>query len=154
MHYLFYTLLSWGIIYLFVGRRFFLLWKAASIGLLIAVTVDYFGIKHNLYYYTEGIVYIGNQPLLGLISVFGSVILYMNWLPRQWNERVLYTAYVSVLFLAVEAAMYQAGAIQYPHWQLWYSYFLLNGGLLLVACLADLLGINPNNENQRQLPGE
>ncbi|SHE37120.1 hypothetical protein SAMN02745133_00279 [Desulforamulus putei DSM 12395] len=143
MHYVIYTLLDWGLIYFFVGKRFFLLWKAALIGLAIAVIVDYFGIKYNLYYYTKGYVYIGKQPVFALINVFANVILYMNWLPRQWHKRFLYTAYVSVLLLAVEAAMYRAGAIQYPNWQLWYSYFLLNAGLLLVAFLSDLLKVTP-----------
>lgn len=143
MHYLLYTLLDWGLIYFFVGKRFFLLWKAALIGLAITIIADYFGMKYNLYYYTKGIIYIGNQPVFALVNAFANVILYMNWLPRQWNKRVLYTAYVSILFLALEAAMYQAGAIQYPNWQLWYSYFLLNAGLLLVAYLSDLLKVTP-----------
>lgn len=68
MHYLIYTLVSWGIIYFFVGSRFFKLWQTALIGLGIAIVVDYFGIKYNLYYYTKGVIYIGNHPAFALVN--------------------------------------------------------------------------------------
>lgn len=143
MHYLIYTLVDWGIIYYFVGSRFSKLWQTALIGLGIVLVADYFGMKFNLYYYTKGIIYIGNQPVFALVNAFANCIIYLNWLPRSWGKRILYTAYAATLFLAVEAAMFSVGAIQYPHWELWYSYFLLNAGLLLMVYLADLLKILP-----------
>ncbi|MEG6522330.1 hypothetical protein [Desulfotomaculum sp. 1211_IL3151] len=145
MHYLIYTLVDWGIIYFFVGSRFLRLWQTALIGLGITIVADYFGMKYNLYYYTKGIIHIGNQPVFALVNAFANCIIYLNWLPQAWGKRILYTVCASTLFLAVEAAMFSVGAIQYPNWELWYSYFLLNSGLLLMVYLADLLKVLPKN---------
>jgi hypothetical protein len=38
----------------------------------------------------------------------------------------------------VEAASHSLGAIVYLNWKLWYSYFVVMAGLLLLAYLADL----------------
>ena len=100
--------------------------------------VDYFGTKYNLYKYTNGLFYIGNFPLTHIIGIYAASILYLNWLPQQHGKRILYTIYFSVLFLAVEAAMYSAGAIIYPNWKLSYSYPLNIVGLLALAYLSDL----------------
>ena len=148
MHYLIYTAIDWGLIYFFVGKKFFKLWQTALIGLAIVIAADYFGIKYNLFYYTKGLIYIGNQPLFALINAFANCVIYLNWLPTEWGKRIAYTAYASVLLTAVEAAMYSVGAIQYPHWKLWYSYFLLNAGLLLMVYLSEILKVSPHNNTK------
>jgi len=145
MHYLIYTVVDWGLIYVFVGKKFLKLWRSALIGLGITIVADYFGTKHNIYIYPKGYIYFGKIPVFSLLNSFANCILYLNWLPRRWVKRIPYTAYICVFFLTIEAAMYSVGAIQYPNWKLWYSYFLLNGGLLLMVYLSDLLKINPNS---------
>jgi len=101
------------------------------------VIIDVFATKYNFYTYPKGIVYVGNLPLFQVINAYGISILYLNWLPERWSKRIMYTAYVSVLFLAIEALMYNVGGIAYRNWKLWYSYFLNIAGLLLFALLSD-----------------
>ena len=139
MHYFVYTLVVWGMVYLLVGTRIYMLWKPGLFGAGIEIIVDSFAIKYNLYNYPKGIVYVGNLPLFQVINVYGVSMLYLNWLPKQWSKRIMYTAYVSVLFLTIEALMYTVGGIAYPNWSLWYSYFLSIPGLLLVAFLSDFV---------------
>ena len=139
MHYFVYTLVIWGMVFLFVGKRFCNLWISGLFGVGLEVIVDTLAIKYNLYNYSKGIVYVGSLPLFQVINVYGVSILYLNWLPKQWSRRIMYTAYVSVLFLAMEALMYTVGGIAYPNWKLWYSYILCIPGLLLVAFLSDFV---------------
>jgi len=139
LHYFVYTVAAWTLVYFLVGRRFYDLWKPGLIGMALAALVDYFGTRYNLYLYPIGIIYIGKLPLLHLANVYAATILFLNWLPREWGKRVLYTVYISVLFLTVEAVMFSHGGIVYPNWEIWYSYFLIIGGLFVVAYLADLL---------------
>ncbi len=146
-HYLIYTTIAWSLAYIFVGRRFLILWKASLLGVALTVLVDYFGTKYNFYVYPRGGIYLGNLPLFHLINSFAIMILFFNWLPRRWGRRLPYTIYASVIFLFLEAVMYSAGAISYPNWKLWYSYFLILGGLSLAVFLADLLGWLPKPEN-------
>ncbi len=133
------ALFTWSLVALLVGRGFMRLWKAGLIGVAVMVTVDYFGIRYNFYAYPEGLVYLSNLPVFLIILVYANSILYLNWLPARWLQRFLYTVYFAVLFLALEAVMYSAGAIVYPHWELWYSYPLLLGGLSLFAYLSDFV---------------
>ncbi len=135
------ALFAWALVGLLVGRGFIRLWKAGLIGVVIMVAVDYFATRYNYYAYPYpgGIVYLSNLPLFLIILVYAISILYLNWLPARWEQRFLYTIYSAVLFLGLEAVMYSTGAIVYPRWQLWYSYPLLLGGLLLLAYLSDFL---------------
>lgn len=133
------ALFVWTLLILLVGRRLILLWKAGLIGVVLMVTVDYFGTKYNFYAYPGGIVYLSNLPVFLIIGVYATSILYLNWLPARCAQRFLYTVYVAALYLTLEAVMYSAGAIVYPRWKLWYSYPLLLGGLSLFAYLSDFV---------------
>jgi hypothetical protein len=139
MHYLFNAVFAWTLVYALVGKRFLKLWRASFIGVALVIVVDYLGTKFNLYLYPLNIISIGGLPLFHIIASYPLTMLYLNWLPRHWDRRILYTAYFSVLLLALEALMFSAGAIIYPNWKLWYSYFLTVAGLSLVAFLADRL---------------
>lgn len=137
--YFIYTAVVWLLVYFIVGRRFFGLWKAGLIGMVLTALVDYFGTKYNLYLYPGGLIYIGRLPLLHLLNALATTILYYNWLPGPWNKRLLYTAYTSFILLGLEAFMFSVGAIIYPNWKLWYSYFLLLAGLTITAYLSDFV---------------
>ena len=139
MHYVIYTAVVWGLVYFLVGKRFVMLWKAALLGVLLMVAVDYFGTKYNLYLYPRGYIYIGRLPVVQIINVYGSSLLFLNWLPTTWGKRMLYIVYISILFLALEALMYSAGAIAFPNWKLSYSYFLNIAGLSTLAYLSDFI---------------
>lgn len=147
IHYLYYTAIAWSLVYFLVGKRFLRLWKASLLGLALTVLVDYFGTKYNFYVFPRGVICLGSLPLFHIINSFAGMMLFLNWLPRRWDKRMLYTIYASAIFLFLEAIMYSVGAIAYPNWELWYSYLLLIGGLTLVAVLADLLGWLPPPEN-------
>ncbi|MCL6610090.1 MAG: hypothetical protein K6T66_00970 [Peptococcaceae bacterium] len=135
---MFYTAVVWTPVLFLAGRRFFRLWKGGIAGVAIAFLVDCFGTKYNFYAYPGWGLYLGGLPLLHLINVYALSILFLNWLPRRWDRRLLYTIYASALLLAVEAMIHSAGAIVYPNWRLWYSYFVIAGGLFLLAFLTDL----------------
>lgn len=121
------------------GHNFHLLWKGGLIGTGIMLVADTLGYLFNLYRYQSGMLMIGGfLPFLHIPDIFFTTMLFLNWLPRQWSWRLLYIIYVSAFFLAVEAIMYQAGAIVYPNWKLWYSYFLVTAGLSLTAYLNDI----------------
>ncbi len=139
MSYLFEAALAWSMVYFFVDRRVSGLWKAGLIGVAVAVVTDYFGTKYNFYAFTGGIIYLGRLPLLHVIGMYPWTLLYLNWLPGRWTKRVMYNAYLSAIFLAVEAVMHSAGAIVYPNWKIWYSYFLIFWGLVLTAYLSDFV---------------
>lgn len=144
--YAIYTAAGWLLVYFFVGRSFLDLWKAGLIGVALTVLVDYSGTKYNLYVYPGGIIYLGRLPLLHIINTLAMTVLYLNWLPRQWNKRLLYTAYVSFILLGLEAFMFSVGAVVYPNWKLWYSYFLLLAGLSLTAYLSDFVKAKSANK--------
>lgn len=111
------------------------LWTAGFIGMAIMIVVDYAGIALNLYHYPGGIIYIQGIPLFLIIGIYAMSVLYLSWLPRRWRDRFLYTIYIAVFYLAVEAAVYSLGGIAYPNWRLEYSYFLLLAGLTLLTVL-------------------
>lgn len=120
------------------GKNFDKLWKGALIGVGIMVVADTTGHLLNLYHYQNGLIMLGGfLPVIQILNIFISSVLYLNWLPRHWSKRLLYTAYVSVLFLALEAIIFQAGAIVYTNWMLLYSYILNIAGLSLLAYLSD-----------------
>ncbi|MFZ5633626.1 MAG: hypothetical protein ACOY40_12360 [Bacillota bacterium] len=139
MHYFIYTIVAWALVYFLVGGKFFKVWKAGLIGVVLTVLADYFGTKYNLYAYPRGIIYLGRQPLFHIVNAYAVSLLFLAWLPGRWDKRFLYTVYMSTIFLAVEAVMYSLGVIVYPHWRLWYSWFLDIAGLTLLALLTDLL---------------
>lgn len=140
MFYLYYAIFTCALVYIFVGCRFATLWKGSFIGLLIMLTYDYLGTKYNIYVYHDNLsLYLGRMPLFFIIGVYATSMLYLNWIPSRWDKKVIYTIYVSALFLSYEAFAYSIGAISYPNWQLWYSYFLIFSGLILMAFLSDLL---------------
>ena len=138
MPWIIYVTFLWVLVFILVGKRFYLLWEKGLLGVVLMLLVDYFGTKYNLYKYSKGLFYIGNFPLTHIIGIYAGSILYLNWLPQQRGKRILYTIYVSVPFLALEAAMHKAGAIIYPNWKLLYSYPLTIVGLLVLAYLTDL----------------
>ncbi|OPX90459.1 MAG: hypothetical protein A4E53_01011 [Pelotomaculum sp. PtaB.Bin104] len=109
------------------------------IGTIIVGFVDYIGIKLDFYYYPEGFFYIAGMPLFHFIGIYATSILYLYWLPRKWKDRLLYTFYISVLLLAVEAVVYSQGGVAYPNWELWYSYFLLVTGLTILAAFFSMV---------------
>lgn len=133
--------ISWIAVFFIVGSRFLAFWKAGLIAVVLVVLVDWVGTGQNLYVYPGGLFYIGKLPLFHIINAYALAILYLNWLPAAWKKRALYTIYVSALLLAVDAAGFKAGAIAYPGWELWYSYFLLVSGLLLAVFISDILGL-------------
>ncbi len=139
MLFLIFSIILWIAVYIFVGERFYKLWKPGLIGLGIMWTADYFGTKYNLYTYPIGLFYIGSIPVFHFTQVYASAILYLNWLPVSWSKKVLYTIYAAALILALEAFSHRLGYISYPNWKLSYSYFLILGGLLLLAYLSDRL---------------
>ncbi len=139
MHYVIYTATVWGLVYFLVGKRFVMLWKAALFGVLLMIVVDYFGTKYNLYLYPRGYIYIGRLPVMHIINIYASSLLFLNWLPATWGKRMLYIVYISTIFLTLEALMYSAGAVAFPNWKLPYSYFLNIAGLSALAYLSDFI---------------
>lgn len=139
MLYLLYAFFSWTLLLLFVKRHIPGIWKGGFIGIIIVAIVDFIGVNLNLYYYPAGIFYIGRIPLFLFVGSYAMSVLYLYWLPRQWRNRMLYTVYISVFFLAIEAVVYSLGGIAYPNWKLWYSYFLLVAGLTLLAVLFSMI---------------
>jgi len=140
MPFLIKALIVFPLFYFTVGRNFFRLWKAGLIGVGLMMIADYIGFKLNLYVYQGELIRIGGfMPLLHIFNVYLISIMYLNWLPEQWSKRILYTVYASALFLAVEAAVFSAGGIIYPNWSIIRSYFLIVGGLSLLAYLSDFV---------------
>lgn len=134
------------VFYFLARRSFHRLWKGGLIGVAIMMVADYIGYRLNLFVYQNELLIIGGYlPVSNIISVFLSSMLFLKWLPERWDRRILYILYVSVLFLAVEAMVFNAGGIIYPNWSLVHSYFLLIGGLSLLAYLSDFAG------NQRHI---
>jgi len=130
-----FALFAWTICLVFVKKPYRELWLAGIIGLGIMAAIDYVGIKLNLYNYPGGVIYIGNIPLFQYLGAYAMSVIYLRWLPGRWKDRLLYTTYVAVIYLAVEAVVYSSGGIAYPNWRLEYSYFLLVAGLILLAFL-------------------
>ncbi|ACV63703.1 hypothetical protein Dtox_2948 [Desulfofarcimen acetoxidans DSM 771] len=132
-----------------VGRRFYILWAKSLLGVLIMVIVDTLGTELHLYYYKHGLLYIGNLPVLHIIAVYATTLLFLNWLPQENPKKILYTLYCSFIFLFLESLMYRAEAIIYPNWQLYYSFFLTFSGLLVLIYLLNLLKNNNRNYIQK-----
>lgn len=141
MTYIIYAVITWAAVFLLVGRKLAYMWKPGLTGAGLMMLVDYFGTEYNLYNYPAGIFYLGKLPVFHIIGTYALSILYFNWLPSRWGQRVLYIIYVSALLLGLEAVMHSLGALVYSRWKLWYSYFLLGTGLFLMACLSDKLGL-------------
>ena len=140
MPYIVKALIVFPAFYFLAGHNFLRLWRGGLIGVGVALVADIVGHQLILYHYVNGIIMIGGvYPFIHLFNIFIFTMIYLNWLPREWTKRILYTVYVSVIFLAIEAMMFQANAIVYLHWELWHSYFLDIGGLLLLAYLNDLI---------------
>lgn len=134
------TFIIFPVFYFIAGQNFHRLWRGGLAGVGVVLAADYAGYRLNLYQYTKGTLVIGGvYPFFHLVNMFIFTMLYLNWLPRRWTGRILYTVYVSAVFLALEAIMLEANTIVYLNWKLWYSYFLDIGGLLLVACLNDFI---------------
>lgn len=136
---LFFAVAAWLIVLTLVGKNFFRLWKPGLIGVSIMFVVDYFGTRHNLYIYPGALIYIGKLPLFHILGIYATSIIYLNWLPTRFSKKLLYTIYISILFLSVEAFVYEQGGIVYPGWELWNSYFLIISGLLLFSYFYDLI---------------
>lgn len=125
------------------GRNFTRLWKGGLIGVGIMLVADTAGHFLNLYHYQNELIMIGGViPAVHVFNMFLFSMLYLNWLPQSRAKIILYTVYTSVLFLSIESVMYRAGAIVYLNWELWYSYFLIFFGLLLLAYLSDFMRHN------------
>lgn len=119
-------------------EKFSKYWKGGVIGVLIMFLADSLSIKLNYYVYPEGMLYIGSLPVFHIVNIFLISMLFLNWNPGSWWRRILYTMYVSVFLLALEALLLSAGVIVYYNWKLTYSYLLLVGGLLLLSYLNDI----------------
>lgn len=131
--------ISAAITAIFVNRNIIKLWKAGLIGIGIMLIVDNLGAKFGYYNYPGGNIYLGPIPVTHIIYIYLISIIFLNWIPRRWDKRILYIIYISALFLAVEAVMFSAGAIAYQKWKFWYSYFLLVTGLSLLTFLSDFI---------------
>lgn len=133
------TLLLIPIIYFIVGRDYRELWKGGLIGVGIMVFFDTIGYFMNLYVYNkEFVMVLGILPLFQIVNVFLISLAYLKCLPNQWSSRMLYTVYVSVILLGMEAFTYSKGALLYPNWKIGYSYLLIILGLSLLAYLWDV----------------
>lgn len=143
MPHLIFAIISWGVLLITVGKtRIIQLSVNGVIGVALAITVDSFGRILGLYKYANMIFPIaGYIPISHLFYIYASTILYLNWLPGSWLRRLIYTACFSAAFLVVEAIMYQAGAIIYLKWRLWYSFFLVFSGLSVIGIITDKLRI-------------
>lgn len=150
MPHLLYAFFSWTLLLIFVKTRFPRLWMGGFIGIAIGTVVDFIGIKLDLFYYPEGFFYIAEIPIFNLFGTYAMSILYLYWLPSRWRNRFLYTAYISVIFLAIEALIYSFGGIAYPNWKLWYSYFLLVAGLTGLGLFYGII-TSPVKERGQQL---
>ncbi|MDF9409202.1 MAG: hypothetical protein A4E52_01685 [Pelotomaculum sp. PtaB.Bin013] len=135
MSHILFALFAWTICLVFVKKRYPEFWLAGFIGVAMMASIDYIAIKLNLYNYPDGIIYIGGIPLFQYFGTYAMSIIYLCRLPGRWKDRFLYTAYIAVFYLAVEAAVYSLGGIAYPNWKLGYSYFLLIAGLTMLAFL-------------------
>ena len=134
------TLIVLPIFYILAGKDYLKLWKSGLIGVGVMLVFDTIGYKLNLYLYRNGLIMLGGYlPLLHVFNINFISILYVKWLPSKWGKRILYTMYVSIIFLTIEAAVYSVGGIIYPNWKLYYSYFLDIVGLSLVAYLSDFV---------------
>ena len=132
------TLIVLPVFYILAGNDYLKLWKSGLIGVGVMLVFDTIGYNLNLYHYRNGLIMLGGYiPLLHVFNINFISILYVKWLPSKWDKRILYTMYVSIIFLAIEAAMYSAGGIIYPNWKLYYSYFLNIVGLSILAYLSD-----------------
>lgn len=128
------------VFFFLAGSNHYKLWKTGLIGVGIMMAADYAGFRLNLWRYEGEMVTIANyMPLFHIISIYFFSMIFINWLPENWSKRALYIIYFSVLSLAVEAWMFSHGGIVYPNWKMWYSYFLVIGGLSLLAYLSDFV---------------
>lgn len=111
------------------------------IGLVLAALVDYFGTQYNLYVYPGWSVYLGKLPLVHLVNIYAISVLFLYGLPSEWKKRIEYILCAATVFLALEAFAFQSGAIAYPRWELWFSYFLIIAGLSLLSFFSDFVKI-------------
>lgn len=149
MAFLMKSLISLPVFYFLAGHNFHCLWKGGLIGVGIMLAADTAGHYLNLYHYRNSQFMIGGfMPLPHIFNMFLISMLYLNWLPRQWPERISYTAYMSALFIVIEVIMKRAGAIEYLNWELWYSYLLIFVGLSVLAYLSDFVQSNMSFYNQ------
>lgn len=126
--------------YFFVGNRYLFYWKAGLIGMGIMLAADYTGFRLNLWHYQNGLITLWSfLPLPHILNIYFVSVIFVSWLPEDWSRRILYIIYFSVLSLAVEGAIYSAGGIIYPNWKIQYSFFLILGGLSLLAYLSDFV---------------
>lgn len=107
------------------------------IGVALAVFVDSIFISYGLYRYEKSLFIInGTFPVCHLFYTYASTIIYLIWLPKHWQDQILYTVFLSTAFLIVEAIMHQFGAIVYIKWSLWYSYPVILFGLSFLCIIA------------------
>ncbi|MFX4260649.1 CBO0543 family protein [Pelotomaculum propionicicum] len=152
MHHLILAAVSAVITICLLKEKVTKMWKGGAIGVGIMLFADSLNIKLNYYSYPEGILYFGAIPVFHTVYIYLISILFLNWNPRSWGRRILYTIYFSVLLLALEAVMFSAGAIEYHNWKITYSYFVLIGGLLLMSYLYDI--VTGNNSTRTQTTGQ
>ena len=139
MPFLILALIVFPIFIFLAAHRFPGLWKGGLIGVGIMILSDYAGYRLNLYAYQRELIMVGVLPVFHIFDIFIVSMLFLNWLPQQWSRRIPYILFFSALSLAVEGAMYNAGAIIYVNWHLGYSYLVLIAGLSLLAYLSDLI---------------
>lgn len=134
------ALIIFPIFYYTIGRSINKLWKSGLVGVGIMVVADYIGFRLNLYTYQNGLLMIaGYLPIMHIFNMFIISMMYVRWLPVKWRDRLLYTVYLSMVFLVIEGAMYKSGALIYINWKIGYSFILIIGGLILLAYLSDFV---------------
>lgn len=141
MPHLIFALISWLVLLIAVRKnRIAQLATSGIIGVVLAVIVDSLCISLGLYRYEKMLFTIdGNISFFHYFYIYSTTILYLNWLPHNRKKRILYTVFLSGLFLVVEAIMHQYGAIVYLKWRLIYSYPLIISGLSVVSALTNKL---------------
>jgi len=132
------AIVSWAVLLIIVGKSRIAQWAVSGIvGVTLAVIVDSVLISYGLYRYEKSLITInGIFPVCHFLYTYASTIIYLNWLPKHRREQILYTVFLSIAFLVVEAIMYQFGAIVYIKWNLWYSYPVILFGLSFLCIIA------------------
>lgn len=118
-----------------VGRRRMAgLIKPALIGPVLLFIIEWNGVKAGRYTFPNSLVLIEGVPFFHILSGLWQGFIFLNWLPRKWPHIILYTALMSLLYLAVEAVHIVLGAfVHHPPWDLLRSAVLNLLAFLLYA---------------------
>ena len=135
MGYLIYTSLALAVVIIFVGRRFYIFWKAGFIGVGIMLLADLLGTGYNLYAYPQGILWARFRPCIS--SRLASSILYLrHGCPAAGPASRLYNPCLCFV-LVVKRLHYIAQSFTQlePRLQLYFTNFwIINAGLFIRFC--------------------